>query len=143
MHHILIPVDAGQAQRTTSAITQAARLHKTEPAMVHLLSVRPPVSGHVAMMFKPSELHELQLDWGQEELAGAKGLLEAIGVPYDCTVRVGRSAQTIAATAQELGCDHIIFGDEGPGIAVRLFGSLAAQVRHLLSAPGGPVVMGS
>ena len=143
MHHILIPVDAGHAQRTTSAITQAARLHKAEPSMVHLLCVRPPVSGHVAMMFKASELHDLQLDWGHEELAAAKGLLEAIGVPCDCVVKVGRSAQTIAATAQELGCDHIIFGDEGPGIGARLFGSTATQVRHLLSAPGSPVVMGS
>lgn len=143
MHHVLIPIDAGHDGRTASAVTQAARLHRADPVMVHLLRVRQPVSGHVAMMFKPSELHDLQLDWGNDELATAKGLLEAIGIPYDCTVRVGRSAQTIAAAAQELGCDHIIFGDEGPGITERLFGSLAAQVRHLLSAPGSPVIMGS
>lgn len=143
MLHLLIPIDAGHAERTASAVAQAVKLYRTEAATVHLLRVRPPVSGHVAMMFKPGELHELQLDWGQEELAPAKGMLDAAGVPYDCTVRIGRSAPTIAAVARELGCDHIHFGEEPTGMAERLFGTLAEQVRHLLNTKGDPVVTGS
>lgn len=143
MHHLLIPIDAGHAERTASAVAQAVKLHQAEPSQVHLLRVQPPVSGHVAMMFPPAELHGLQVDWAQEELAPAKQLLDAAGVPYDCTVKVGRSAPTIAAVARELGCDHVLFGEDRPGMAERLFGSLAEQVRHLLTTQGDPVVMGS
>lgn len=74
MHHVLIPIEAGHAERTASAVAQAVKLHQAEPAQVHLLRVRPPVSGHVAMLFPSAELHELQVDWGLEELAPAKRL---------------------------------------------------------------------
>lgn len=143
MHHLLIPIDAGHAERTASAIAEAVKLHRDEPSQVHLLRVRPPVSGHVAMMFAPTDLHDLQVDWGQEDLAPARRLLDAAGVPYDCTVKVGRSAPTIAAVARALGCDQVIFGDEPAGLAGRLFGSVAEQVRHLLNTQGDPVVTGS
>jgi nucleotide-binding universal stress UspA family protein len=143
MHHVLIPIEAGHAERTASAVAQAVKLHQAEPAQVHLLRVRPPVSGHVAMLFPPAELHDLQVDWGLEDLAPAKRLLDDAGVPCDCLVKVGRSAPTIASVARALGCDHVIFGDEPAGIAERLFGSPAEQVRHLLNTQGDPVVLGS
>lgn len=142
-HHVLIPVDAGHEQRTQSAVEQAVQLNPGETTVVHLLQVQPPLSRHVASVFHPSELHQLQLDWGQEALASARRLLERAGVPFDCTVKIGHSAPTIASTARELGCDRIVFGTEKPGLGDRLFGTLAQQVRQLLQAQGDPVVMGS
>ena len=143
MRHILVPIDTGHAARTRSAIDQVLELHRKEPSVIHLLRVQPPVSGHVSAFFQPAELHALQVEWGHEELQPAQRQLDAAGVPYLSEVRVGHSAQTIAAVAREHACDRIIFGVEAPGLAERLFGSLAQQVRHLMVGQGDAQVLGS
>ncbi|HEX6721636.1 MAG TPA: universal stress protein [Burkholderiaceae bacterium] len=143
MKRILVPVDATQPARTRSAIEQVVRMVREEPINVQLLCVQPKVSNHVAMFFDARELHQLQIDAGTEDLLPAQRLLDAAGVPYTPTVKVGRTADTIVATARDLGCDHIVFGDESPGLAGRLFGSLAQQVRTLLGARGDLQVIGS
>ena len=120
------------------------RIHAQEPVVGHLLSVQPPVSGHVAMFFGEGELHQLQHGAGAEDLAPAQILLQTAGVPFTRLVRVGRSAETIATTARELGCDRIVLGQDGqPGFAGRMFGSLAQQVRQLVSVGGDCQVIGS
>ncbi|MGJ3699469.1 hypothetical protein [Variovorax sp. AFSI2.2] len=45
--------------------------------------------------------------------------------------------------ARDFGCDHIVFGREEPGLAGRIVGSLAQQVRQLLGASGDLQVIGS
>jgi nucleotide-binding universal stress UspA family protein len=105
--------------------------------------VQPRLSGHVSMFFGTRELQKMQLEEGAEELKFAQGLLDAGGVPYTSTVLIGRSAETIAQAAREFGCDRILFGEEGPSLAGRMFGSLAEQVRHLLGPGTAYQVLGS
>lgn len=143
MRHILVPVDPSQPVRTRAAVEQVLRLLREEPATVRLLRVQPRVSGHVAMFFASGELRELQQSAGAEDLQLAQSLLDAAGVPYTSTVLVGRSAQTIVEAAHELGCDRIVFGPEQPGLAGRIFGSLAEQVRQMLGTPADAQVIGS
>jgi len=142
MKNVLIPVDA-DAGRTAAAVAEVLGLCATEPTRVHLLSVQPVVSSHVAMFFPDGELRQTQLDAGAEDLAPARALLDASGVAYTATVQVGRSAQTIARVARELGCDRIVMGREDPRLGGRIFGSLAQQVRHLLSGASDCQVIGS
>lgn len=143
MRNLLIPVN-GDAARTKAAVAEAVRIYGKEPVGVHLLSVQPRVSGHVGMFFGEGELHDIQHAAGMEDLAPAKALLDAVGVPYTASVRVGRSAETIARAARELDCDRIVMGQEGQsGIAGRIFGSLAEQVRHITSGASGCQVIGS
>jgi nucleotide-binding universal stress UspA family protein len=142
MRHLLLPVD-GDPGRTQSAVAEALRICAQEPVHVHLLSVQPLLSSHVAMCFGEGELHQLQLEAGAEDLAPARALLDAAGVPYTATVRTGRSAETIAGAARELGCDRIVMGRDDAGLAARIFGSLAQQVRHLLSGATDCQVIGS
>jgi nucleotide-binding universal stress UspA family protein len=143
MRKLLIPVN-GDAARTKAAIAEAIRIYGQEPVAVHLLNVQPRVSGHVAMFFGEGELHQIQHTAGEEDLAAAKALLDAVGVPYTASVLVGRSAQTIARAARELDCDRIVMGHEGqPGVAGRIFGSLAEQVRHITSSASNCQVIGS
>ena len=143
MAQLLIPVDPQDPERTRSAVEQALRIRRDEPhAQIRLLRVQPRLSGHVAMCFGTRELLQLQHQAGQEELQFAEGLLRAAGVDFTSTVLVGRGAETIAQAAREFGCDRILFGEEHPSLAGRIFGSLAQQVRHLLG--GAPVqVLGS
>ena len=138
MRSVLIPVDAGNRTRTVAAVAEVVRIYGQEPVRVHLLSVQPVVSAHVAMFFGDGELHQLQHGAGAEDLAQAQSLLRTSGVPFNSLVRVGRSAETIASTARELGCDRIVLGSEGePGLGSKIFGSLAQQVRQLVGAGSG------
>jgi nucleotide-binding universal stress UspA family protein len=144
MKTILIPMRPRSPERTRSALEAAIRLHQIEPAYVYLLSVQPQLSQHVAMYFQPGLLRQTQQEAGLEELQVGRDLLEAAGVPYTALVRIGRSADTIAEVASEFQCDRILLGDEGqPGMAERVFGSLAGQVRKLVSLPAGCEVIGS
>lgn len=143
MKHILVPIDATQPARMRSAIEEVIRLHREEPVHVQLLSVQPRVSGHVAMFFDAQELHALQIDAGTEDLQPAHRLLAAAGVPHACVVRIGRSADTIVATAHDLHCSRIVFGGGPGGAAGWLFGSLAQQVRMLLGGHADLQVIGS
>jgi nucleotide-binding universal stress UspA family protein len=143
MDNYLVCIEAGHESRTRSAVEQVIRLFREAPASVHLLMVKPPVSGHVAMYFDAGELQRLLTDWAREDLKPAQALLEAAGVPYSAIVRIGQSARTIAAVARDYHCGRIVFGVEPPGLSERLFGSIAEQVRHLLQAQGDPEVIGS
>lgn len=143
MNRVLVHIEADHPQRIRSAVDEADRLYRQAPCEVVLLHVQRKVTGHVAMYFEGPVLHELLMDWGQQSLEPAHRQLLAAGVPHTCIVRIGQSAPTIAAVARELGCSHIVFGVEDAGLAQRLFGSMAQQVRHIFQAPGGPQILGT
>lgn len=138
MAQILVPVEGNGAQ-TQRALAEAIRIHRHEDVPVYLLSVQPPVNGHVASYFGAAELENLQRETGLEELGPAKALLESAGVRYRLIVKVGRRAETIANSAQELGCDRILLGAPAEGGSA-WFGSIAQQVRHLLQARNARLV---
>ncbi len=144
MKTLLIPVSPDDALRVRTAVTDALRAHAREEVRVHLLSVQPRVSGHVAMYFGKGELLALQEKAGHEDMRQAAAWLDEAGVPFTTRVRVGRTAQTIAEAARDLRCDRILFGaPQEPARTEPLFGSLAQQVRHLLAGWPACEVVGS
>lgn len=144
MSGLLIPVDGDHPGQTREAIERAISLGAGNGQTVHLLSVQLPVSSHVGMFFAESELKGLHQELGEAELAGPRQRLAEAGVPVACHVQVGRRAETIARVAQELSCDTVVMGPDAPaGLASRLFGSVAQQVRHLLGAGGSIRVLGA
>lgn len=144
MKKVLLPIDGLNPARTQAAVAQAVSLHGVEPVQIHVLSVQPAVSGHVAAFFDARELAGIQHSAGQEELAPVLTLLQAAGVSCTSSVRVGRRAETIATAARELGCELIVMGPEGSdGFLGALFGSVAEQVRGLLGGAGNYQVIGA
>jgi len=143
MRQLLIAVDPHSQSRTRSAVMEAVQIYRNEFVGIRLVRVQPKLSGHVAMFFGTRELQQLQQEAGNEDLAYAQSLLDAEGIPYTATVLVGRTAETIALAAREFGCDRILFGTEDPGLAGRMFGSLAQQVRQLLGPGKQYQVIGS
>lgn len=142
MRQLLVAVGPHSPARTRSAV--AVRIWRDEfVGIIRLVRVQPRLSGHVAMFFGTRELHKMQLEEGAEELQYAQSLLHAAGVPCTSTVLIGRSAETIARAARDFGCDRILFGEDGPSLAGRIFGSLAEQVRHLLGPGNAYQVIGS
>lgn len=142
MRNLLVPIDPDHAERTRSAVAEAVRIYREDPVEVCLLRVQPRLDGHVALCLDAGQLRQLQQVAGEADLVLARSLLQEAGVPCAATVRVGRSAETIARTARELGCNRIVFGQQAPGFGSRVFGSLAQQVRHLLGG-GEFQVLGS
>lgn len=143
MRRLLLVVSDSPAGTRESAAA-AIELHRQEPVVMHLLSVQPSVSGHVAMYFQGAELKQIQRTAGAEELAPALALMQAAGVRCTSRVSIGRRAETIARTAGELGCDRImVAGDGDRSLAGRFLGSLAQQVRHLVGGHAGCQVIGS
>ena len=141
---LLVPVDVGNEAAMKSAVAEAIALYRQEPVAIHLLNVQPLLSGHVAMFFDSRELSGIQQQSGEEDLAPARALLDAAGVPYTVHIVAGRSAETIARIARELSCDTILMGKEGRvGFAGRVFGSLAGQVRQIVGGAGDCQVIGS
>ena len=144
MRKLLVPVDGASQARMQSAIAEAIAIYNQEPVGVHLLNVQPALSSHVAMFFDAGELHAIQKTAGHEELAPAATLLNMAGVPHTTEVLTGRSAQTIARRARELGCDRIVIGRaDDEGLASKMFGNLVSQVRHIVSGTGNCQVLGS
>lgn len=145
MQKLLVPIDATDPEGMKAAVAEAVRIYGQGPVEVVLLNVQHAVNGHVAMFFGERELHDLHQEAGAEDLAPAEALLRASQVPYTSQVRIGRSAETIARTARELGCGRIVIGREGGTgtLASKVFGSLAQQVRQLLGSRGDCQVIGA
>jgi nucleotide-binding universal stress UspA family protein len=140
MKSLMIAVTAGDDARTRAVVAEALRLLAIHPARVHVVNVQPRVTGHVAMFFGQQELRQIQEDAGREALLPAQALLDAAGVKYSSHVLVGRSAECIAELARDLHCERILFGESG---MMKVFGSLAQQVRHLLAGSPECEVIGS
>lgn len=142
---VLIPIQPDAPARTLAAVEAAIRLHDREGAQLHLLSVQPRVSSHVAMCFGPGELRHIHDEAGRQEMASARAVLDAARVPYTCRLAVGNRAQSIAEVARELACDRILLGpaEAHPRLADRMFGSLGQQLKHLLAGTDDCKVIGS
>ena len=143
MKKLLVPVDGLNAARTRAALQEAIAISRREPVTVHLLSVQPAVNGHVAAYFGAAELLRIQEGAGHEELVDASACLDEARVPHTTGVAVGRRAETIARVAQRQRCDLVVMGrpDEA-GLAGRMFGTVAEQVRQLLAPAGRCRVIG-
>lgn len=142
VNKLLVPVDGNDPERTRAAVARAIKLCGPRACEVHLLSVQPPVSDHVASFFPKGELRQIQQRAGTEELEGARALLRVANVPFTSSVWVGSRAETIAAAARRFGCSTIVMGDAlaAGSFAERVFGSAAQQVQRLLAAQGCRVV---
>lgn len=146
MKKVLLPISIHMSlSQIQNAAAQAIAIYRSEDAVqLHVLSVQVPVSLHVSEFFEPGELRQIHRSAGMADLAPAKAVLDAAGVLYLTHIEVGRTAETIARFATEIRCDRIVMGQEsGSGIARKLFGTLASEVRHLVGPGGACRVIGS
>ena len=146
LKQVLIPVTLHTTDaQLRSALAEAIATYRMEPAVrVHLLNVQVPVSRHVSDFFDPSELRQIHLETGMEELAGARELLDAAAVPYKVHIEIGRTAETIVRVAREFQCSSILMGRTvRSDFPEKLFGTVASQVRHLLGLGDNCQVIGS
>lgn len=135
MRKILIPVDGGAAAE--SAVRAVVAQAEREPiGAIHLLNVQPRVHACLGRLLPRETLRSVQAEEGQKALAGARRILDGAGLDYQAHLRIGRNAETVAATAAALGVDQIVLAAEGGGLFAGLRRArLAKAVRRHGNVP--------
>ena len=125
---ILLPTDDSPPAR--AAAEHVADLARRGLAVeVHLLSVQSPLPGVAAALIPDGERNAWHRDEGMKALAPCEAILAASAVSTHAHIGVGDPAETIIAFAERLGCEHIVMGSRGHGLAAGLvLGSVAREV---------------
>lgn len=135
MDKILIPVDGSEISLRAVQFV-IGQFKKGRSLTIHVLNVQPPFMGDVQLFVHKQAIEQYHREEGKKALADALTLLDASGIPYDATMRVGHIADTIARYAKDQGCDEIVMGTHGWGAATGLLmGSIATRVLHKATLP--------
>ena len=135
MRKILVPVDASES--ALHAAKYAIVLANDNPAIqLHVLNVQEPFEGRTHAYLSHQEAKLIQSADSQRVLQPIMQLLDDASVAYRADWRVGNTAPTIAAYAEEIGCESIVMGTRGLGLVGNLvMGSVANKVVHLVNVP--------
>ena len=136
----LVPVDG--SSNALCAVRHVIKLvEDREPLEIHLLNVRPPITGDVTAFVAKEDVHGFHLDEAHKAMKRACELLNEAGLHYTKHVYVGHAAQVIAKVAKDLGCDKVIMGTHGYGTIKRLLmGSVSHEAIHQMD-PKIPVTL--
>ncbi|MDO8294082.1 MAG: universal stress protein [Gallionella sp.] len=135
MRKVLLPVDGSDsAFQGALYVIDFAQHHG--PVEVHVANVQPrPLKW---------QTHGIENEVIDDQLAieahmVLKPILHALNeeeIAYQTHVKLGDPAETLAALADELGCDHIIMGTRGLGaISGIVLGSVTRKLLHLANVP--------
>ena len=135
MRKVLLPVD-GSDSAFQAALYLVEFVRQYGSIEVHVANVQPkPVEWQTRGMEKDAINDHLA---GSAHLA-MKPILHVLKeekIPYQTHVKLGDPAETLAALAEELGCDHIVIGTRGLGsISGLVLGSVTRKVLHLAKVP--------
>jgi len=129
---ILIPTDFSACSKQAAEEALAlVRGFGGRVVFLHVLDIRyiyPAAYGAEPVLVPPISPEDLEPDWQEflHDLSLGGGLL------WEKQTREGRSAQTIADAAAEIGADLVVIGTHGrTGLAHMLLGSVAEQVVRL------------
>jgi nucleotide-binding universal stress UspA family protein len=109
-----------------------------EPPQVELVTVHLPVPkvGRFGVGVSKAQLDKYYQEEGEGNLAGARKLLQAAGIPCEARVLVGAVGESIVKHARAKGCDMIYVGNRGAGAVKNAFiGSTASRVLELSELP--------
>ncbi len=135
METILVPFD-GSGSALRALRFAATRCRRGGACKLHVLHVEEPIEGRVRAYLSKPELEAIEYSAGERVLRPARDVLDGESVPYECCVRIGIIAETIAAYADEKKCDAIVMGTRGMGaIANLVLGSVATKVIHIADVP--------
>ena len=140
MRKILVPVDA--SRNAQHAVRHVAReFQRTPDFEVHLLNVQAPFSRHIARFVAQRDRDDWHRREAEAVLAPLATLLDRSRVPHATHHKVGRRAETIAAEARRLGCDHIVLATARQNSLTRMVeSSVTNRVLDLTTVPVEVVV---
>lgn len=135
MRRVLLPVDGSDsAFQAALYVIDFAQHHG--PVEVQVANVQPrPLKWQTHGIGKEVIDDQLAI----EAHMVMKPILHALNeeeIAYQTHIKLGDPAETLAALADELGCDHIIMGTRGLGaISGIVLGSVTRKLLHLANVP--------
>ena len=138
LKRLLLAIDGSDNSQNAVRQAMTIRAELRDPAAfeLHLVNVQRPVSGDVSTFIASQTLGEYHKERSDAALAPARALLDAAGFSYQVHDKVGDPATTIAALADQLGCDLIVMGTRGLGAGLTaLIGSVAQRTVEHATVP--------
>lgn len=135
MRKVLLPVD-GSDSAFQAALYLIDFVRQHGPVEVHVANVQPkPLEWQTHGMEKEAINDHLAVD-AHLALKPVLHMLNEEEITCQTHIKLGDPAETLAALADELGCDHIIMGTRGLGaISGIVLGSVTRKVLHLSKVP--------
>ncbi|QUN32355.1 universal stress protein (plasmid) [Cupriavidus sp. KK10] len=118
MATLLLPCD-GSPSALLAVQHAIAEFRQGDAQRIHLLNVQPPFSHYVKRYTAPQLRADFQRERADEELAEARRMLDAAGVPNSAHFQVGDKARCIAEMASQLHCDRVLIGTARKSAFVR------------------------
>lgn len=125
--------DSLRAARFAASLLERSR----EPGSITLISVHDDVALRNARRFVGRQaVDEYLRDLSEQDLAGARRLLDELQIPHDHIIRVGPIANEIALAADPDTFAMIVLGSKGrTGLQDLLIGSVARRVSEISRIP--------
>lgn len=133
---LLIPVDGSEL--SLEAVRFAVRvLLAGLRGEVVLANVQEPASLYeLIVAHDPEVIDQVSADAGVHALQGARALLDAAEVDYECEVAKGDPAHTIIDISERFACDLIVMGARGTSaLRSAMLGSVSNEVLHASAIP--------
>lgn len=133
---ILLPVDGSEL--SLEAVRFAIRMVLAGlRAEAVLANVQEPASLYELLVaHDPEVIDRVSGEAGLHALQGARELLDAAGVTYECEVAKGDPAHTIIDISERFGCDLIVMGARGQSaLRSAMLGSVSNEVLHASTVP--------
>jgi nucleotide-binding universal stress UspA family protein len=123
---ILVPVDG--SANSDRAVKYAISL-LAPGGTLHLVNVRPPLSGAITTFVAKASIDSFHRDEGEAALASGLALARAAGVKAEPHICVGRIGAMVKEFAERCGAGLVVVGTRGhTGLAGMLLGSAAQDV---------------
>ena len=133
---LLIPVDGSEL--SLEAVRFAVRvLLAGLRGEVVLANVQEPANLYeLIVAHDPDVIDQVSADAGLHALQGARALLDAAEVDYECEVAKGDPAHTIIDISERFACDLIVMGARGSNVLhSAILGSVSNEVLHASAIP--------
>jgi len=129
-NHILVPIDLDSPQSSDKAVTTATRIAHDYGAVLHFLSVVPPL-GSYASTFFPDGFQKEASEAALQRLHDFTANTDLGGVPVHHIVANGSIYDEILAIQAKVNADLIVMASHRPELSDYLLGPNAARVvRH-------------
>lgn len=135
MRSVLLPVDGSKhAFAAALYLIEFAKLHGE--LEVHVLNIEPPPVSWQTHGMEDDAIQAHLTARAHIALKPVLNVLNEAGIHHKTHVKLGDTAETIVALADELGCDSIVMGTRGlGGLAALALGSVTRKVLHLATKP--------
>ena len=143
MVKVLVPVD-GSANSMYAVRHVMKEFAKHRAIDIQLLNVQAPLPRHISQFVSRKNRASFHADEAVKAMLPARRALDEAGVPYVVHAETGSKAQVIAATARNLGCDHIVMSTARKNSLTRMIeASVTNQVLELTTVPVAVIAGGS